>query len=59
MIAKFGSHNTSIRNGGRCLAYNVSKYEQNRFRFKKIMSAQIRVAPPKGEYWRYRLQSFY
>ena len=40
-------HNTSVRNGGRCLAYNASKYEQNWFRFKEIMAAEIRVSSPK------------
>ena len=53
-ISIFGSHathNTSIRNGGRCLAYNVSKYGQNRFRFNEIMAAEIRVPTPKHKYW--------
>ena len=45
------THNTSIRNNTKCLVYNVSKYEQNGFRFKEIMAAVIREPPPKDEDW--------
>ena len=45
------AHNTSVGNDGRCLALNVSKYEQNRSRFKEIMAVEIRVPPPKDKFW--------
>ena len=51
ILGSYMTHNTSIRNGGNCIGYNVSKYEQNRFRFKEIMAAKIRVSPPKDKYW--------
>ena len=44
-------HNTAVKNGGRCLAYNVSKYEQSQSRFKEIMAAEERASPPKEECW--------
>ena len=50
MTAIYGSHvthNTSVRNSGRCLAYLVSKYEQNLFKFKEIMATEISISPLK------------
>ena len=44
-------HNTSIKNDGRCLAYNVSKYEENRSRFEEIMAAEIRIPSQSDEFW--------
>ena len=54
MTAIFGGHMThitSVRNGGRFLAYKVSKYEQNQLRFKEFMAAKTRISPPKDKYW--------
>ena len=54
MTAILGSHMihiTSIKNGGKFLVYNVSKYEQNRSKCKEIIDAEERAPPLKDKFY--------
>ena len=52
--AIFGSHVTHITSCKICdrfLAYNLSKNEQNWFKFKESVAAEVKVLPPNDEFW--------